>query len=323
MSMTVPPLARGASAEEPAPGDPASPGGVSRGRVRVRGRVRGRVRVRAGGRGRRDQGRRDQGRRGRLVSGFLLPAAVFALFIGFWYLVTYTMLNKQQRFMLPAPHEVVKVGFLDWSNFTTMMSALRLTCEVTFAGLGISIVIGVGVALLMSQATWLENSIYPWAVVIQTIPILALTPVLSFFFGFALTSRIIVCVIIAFFPIVSNTLFGLQSVDRGMHELFTLHHTGRLTRLWKLQLPAALPAMFAGFRVAAGSSVIGAVVGEFFFKQGAPGLGTNLSVFTSRLEGERLWATTLTASLLGIAVFVFFGWLSRRVVGRWYQPNRG
>jgi NitT/TauT family transport system permease protein len=261
--------------------------------------------------------------RGSPVSTILLPLAVFGLIIGLWYLVSELVLTEQQRFMLPPPHEVVRVGFLDWSNFTSMMAALRLTCEVTFAGLGISIVLGVGAALLMSQATWIENSLYPWAVVVQTIPILALTPVLSFFFGFALTSRIIVCVIIAFFPIVSNTLFGLQSADRGMHELFTLHHTGRLTRLWKLQLPAALPAMFTGFRVSAGLSVIGAIVGEFFFKQGEPGLGTNLSVFTSRLEGERLWATTLTASLLGIAVFVFFGWLSRRVVGRWYQPNRG
>jgi NitT/TauT family transport system permease protein len=164
--------------------------------------------------------------------------------------------------------------------------------------------------------------LYPWAVVLQTVPILALTPMLSFFFGFALTSRIIVAVIIAFFPIVSNTLFGLQSADQGMHDLFTLHRAGRMTRLWKLRFPAALPAMFAGFRVSAGLAVIGAIVGEFFFKQGQPGLGTNMSVYTSLLQGEQLWATVLTASLLGIVVFVFFGWLSRRVVGPWYQPDR-
>lgn len=257
------------------------------------------------------------------VNKFLLPLAVFGVFIGGWYLVTWLALTPQQRFMLPFPHEVVKVGFFDWSNLKAILNALEYTCIVTFLGLAISIVLGVFAAILMNQARWLENGLYPWAVVLQTVPILALTPVLSFFFGFALTSRTIVCVIIAFFPIVSNTLFGLQSVDRGMHELFSLHRTGRLTRLWKLQLPAAMPAMFAGFRVAAGLSVIGAIVGEFFFKQGNAGLGTNLSVYSSRLEGERLWATTIVASLLGIAVFVFFGWLSRRVVGRWYQPKRG
>jgi NitT/TauT family transport system permease protein len=257
----------------------------------------------------------------RLANRVGLPLTVFGLIIGAWYAVSELVLNQQQRFMLPPPHRVLMVGFLNWQNFTAMMSALRLTAEVTFAGLGISIVLGVGAALLMSQAKWIENSLYPWAVVLQTMPILALTPMLSFFFGFALTSRIIVAVIIAFFPIVSNTLFGLQSADRGMHDLFTLRRASRLTRLWKLQLPAALPAMFAGFRVSAGLAVIGAIVGEFFFKQGQPGLGTNMSVFTSLLEGERLWATVLTASLLGIAVFVFFGWLSRRVVGRWYQPD--
>ena len=258
----------------------------------------------------------------RLGTRLGLPAAVAGVIIGLWYLVSEVVLNSYQRFMLPPPHRVLEVGFLTWSNFTALVSALGITAEVTFSGLVISIVLGVGTALLMSQAKWVENALYPWAVVLQTVPILALTPFLSFFFGFALTSRVIVAVIIAFFPIVSNTLFGLQSADNGMHDLFSLHKASRWTRLWKLQFPAALPAMFAGFRVSAGLAVIGAIVGEFFFKQGEPGLGTNMSVYTSLTEGEQLWASVLTASALGIAVFVFFGWLSRRVVGRWYHPER-
>jgi NitT/TauT family transport system permease protein len=257
-----------------------------------------------------------------VVAKVVPPLAVLGVIIGIWYAVSDLLLNQQQRFMLPPPHEVLKIGFLDSKNFSTMMSALRVTSEVTFIGLAIAIALGVSAAVLMSQAKWIENSLYPWAVVLQTVPILALTPFLAFFFGFSLTSRIIVAVIIAFFPIVSNTLFGLQSADRGMHDLFTLHKAGRFTRFWKLQLPAALPAMFTGFRTSAGLAVIGAIVGEFFFKQGEAGLGTNMSVYTSLLEGERLWATVLTASALGIAVFVFFGWLSRRVVGRWYQSER-
>jgi NitT/TauT family transport system permease protein len=262
------------------------------------------------------------GRRiGGLVSRFGLPVLVAGVIIGLWYLVSELALNQYQRFMLPPPHRVLEVGFLTWSNFTAMMSALRWTAQVTFIGLAIAIVLGVSAALLMSQAKWVENALYPWAVVLQTVPILALTPMLSFFFGFALPPRIIVVVIIAFFPIVSNTLFGLQSAERSMHDLFTLHKAGRWTRLWKLQFPAALPAMFAGFRVSAGLAVIGAIVGEFFFKQGQPGLGTNMSVYTSLTEGEQLWANVLTASLLGIVVFAFFGWLSRRVVGRWYLPG--
>jgi NitT/TauT family transport system permease protein len=251
-----------------------------------------------------------------------LPAAVAAVIIGIWYVVSDVVLNSYQRFMLPPPHRVLEVGFFTWSNFVPLVQALGITAQVTFTGLAISIVAGVGTAIAMSQAKWVENALYPWMVVLQTVPILALTPFLSFFFGFALTPRVIVTVIIAFFPIVSNTLFGLQSADAGMHDLFALHKASRWTRLWKLQFPAALPAMFAGFRVSAGLAVIGAIVGEFFFKQGQAGLGTNMSVYTSLTEGEQLWASVLTASALGIAVFVFFGWLSRRVVGRWYQPQR-
>ena len=116
---------------------------------------------------------------------------------------------------------------------------------------------------------------------------------------------------------------GLQSADRGSHELFTLHKAGRLTRLIKLQLPAALPAMFAGFRVAAGLSVIGAIVGEIYFKQGVAGLGTLLSAYLAYVNFPPLFAAVLLSSLLGIAVFVLFSVLDRLVVGRWYKANRG
>ena len=251
-----------------------------------------------------------------------LPLAVAGVIIGVWYFISEVVLNSYQVFMLPPPHRVLEVGFFTWSNFVPLMDALGVTAQVTFTGLAISIVLGTGTAIAMSQAKWVENALYPWMVVLQTVPILALTPFLSFFFGFALTPRVIVTVIIAFFPIVSNTLFGLQSVDAGMHDLFALHQAGRWTRLWKLQFPAALPAIFTGLRTSAGLAVIGAIVGEFFFKQGQAGLGTNMSVYTSLTEGEQLWASVLTASALGIAVFVSFGWLSRRVVGRWYQPKR-
>jgi NitT/TauT family transport system permease protein len=250
-----------------------------------------------------------------------LPLAVAGVIIGLWYLISEVLLNSYQQFMLPPPHRVVEVGFLTWSNFVPLVQALGITAQVTFTGLAISIAAGVAAAVAMSQAKWVENALYPWAVVLQTVPILALTPFLSFFFGFALTPRVIVTVIIAFFPIVSNTLFGLQSADAGMHDLFALHKAGRWTKLRKLQFPAALPAIFTGLRTSAGLAVIGAIVGELFFKQGQAGLGTNMTVDISLTEGEQLWASVLTASGLGIAVFVFFGWLSRRVVGRWYQPR--
>ena len=123
-------------------------------------------------------------------------------------------------------------------------------------------------AILMSQAKWVERSFYPYAVALQTVPILALTPLIGQFFDYNFRSRVIVCVIISLFPIIANTLFGLLSADQGHHDLFRLHGAGRWTRLWKLQFPGALPAIFTGLRISAGLSVIGAIVGDFFFRRG-------------------------------------------------------
>jgi NitT/TauT family transport system permease protein len=118
-----------------------------------------------------------------------------------------------------------------------------------------------------------------------------------------------------------NTLFGLQSADPGMHDLFTLHHASRATRLRKLMFPAALPAMFAGLRISAGLSVIGAIVGDFFFAKGNAGIGQLLKRFGSQAQSEQLLAAVIMSCALGVAVFLFFGWVQKRVIGRWYEPG--
>ena len=123
---------------------------------------------------------------------------------------------------------------------------------------------------------------FPYMVMLQAIPILAIVPLIAFWFGTGQTSRVIVCVIISLFPIIVNTLFGLQSADRGMHDLFTLQHANRWTRLRKLMFPAALPAIFAGLRISAGLSVIGAIVGDFFFGQGEAGIGQLLRKYANQ-----------------------------------------
>ena len=125
----------------------------------------------------------------------------------------------------------------------------------------------------MSQSKLIERAVFPVLVALQAIPILVMVPLIAIWFDTKTTSRVIVCVIIAFFPIVLNTLFGLVSADAGLHDLLTLHHASRWTRLRKVMLPAALPAMFAGLRISAGLSVIGAIVGDFFFGRGERGLG--------------------------------------------------
>ena len=174
----------------------------------------------------------------------------------------------------------------------------------------------------MSQARWIERSLFPYAVILQCIPILALVPLIGFWFGFDFPARVIVCVMISLFPIVSNTLFGLQSVDKGQRELFQLQKASRWTVLQKLEFPAALPAIFAGMRISAGLAVVGAIVGDFFFRRGEPGLGSLISNYQSRVQGPELFAAIIVASLFGVVVFLIFGWLGKLAVGRWYDYSK-
>jgi NitT/TauT family transport system permease protein len=247
------------------------------------------------------------------------PFLLFVVVIGIWYLVSYKLLDEQRRFLLPPPHRVIEVAFLDRGNLEVLLQALALTAGVAMAGLAVAAVLGIGLGVLMSQARWIERAVYPWAVVLQTIPILALVPLIGFWFNFGLLSRVLVCVLIAIFPIISTTLFGLRGVERADHDLFTLYGASRGKRLRKLEWPAALPAIFAGLRISAGLSVIGAVVGDFFFKEGQLGIGALMEVYRQTLRSEQLFGAVVLSSLLGLVVFWAFGWLARRVVGSWHE----
>jgi NitT/TauT family transport system permease protein len=254
------------------------------------------------------------------------PLVLGGVFISVWYAVTYLVLDERRRFLLPPPHAVIADGFFGETRrgeatLSVLFDALQRTAVIAAVGLAIAIVLGVATAVLMSLSVQIERAVFPYMVMLQAIPILALVPLIGFWFGYSTNPRVIVCVIISLFPIIVNTLFGLQSAERGMHDLFTLQHAGRATRLRKLMFPAAMPAIFAGLRISAGLSVIGAIVGDFFFGQGRPGLGQVLKRATNNNESELLFAAVLVACLLGVAVFLFFGWLGRRVTGRWYDTT--
>jgi NitT/TauT family transport system permease protein len=257
----------------------------------------------------------------RLVVLWGPPLVVLAAALGVWYGISYLLLSPERRFLVPPPHSVAEVGFGTPDNLIELLQALLLSGTVALLGLSIAFTAGTTLAIVMHQARWLERSLYPYAVVLQTVPILALVPLFGFWFGFGLPSRVLVCVLIALFPIIANTLFGLQSVEGSHHDLFTLHGAGRMTRLWKLELPAALPAIFTGLRISAGASVIGAIVGDFFFKQGEPGIGILIDLYRARLQSEQLFAAVILSSSLGVIVFWCFGFLARCVVGGWHASG--
>ncbi len=232
------------------------------------------------------------------------------------------MLDQSQRFLLPTPSETVRTGLLDGSNRAELLDALWSTTQVALVGLAISMVLGVVLAIVMSQARWVEHSLYPYAVVLQTIPILAVVPLLGFWFGFDSKSRVIVCVLVSIFPIITNTLFGLQSVDAGHHDLFSLHGASRWQRLRHLQMPGAVPAMLTGFKISAGLSVIGSIIADFFFRQGEPGIGRLIDVYRQRLATEQLLSALLLSSLVGLALFFWaFDLLALHVQRRRQGPR--
>jgi len=264
-----------------------------------------------------------------LVSDFAGPIVVFALFIGVWYLLSTKLLPPQKRFLLPTPHRVVEEGFLTWSageqrGLKPILRSLWDSVKIAVMGLAITIVIGTALATAMATRRWMERATWPYLVALQSAPILAMTPLIRALIDGITLQRILVVVLIAFFPIVNNTLFGLLSVDKSQHELFTLHGASKLTRLRKLQFPAAMPNIFVGLRISAGLSVIGAVVGDFYFRQGGVvGIGAQIDIYRGRLWGAELITAIIMASVFGLVVFILFGLLSKVAIGKWHTTTRG
>ncbi|MEO2133801.1 ABC transporter permease [Microbacterium sp.] len=236
--------------------------------------------------------------------------------IAIWYAVSYLLLSESRRFLLPPPHQVLAETIGNDKVIGPMIAALGQTITVALIGLAIAVLIGMGWAIVMSQWTLAEKILYPYAVILQTIPILALTPLIGIWMGYGLPARIVVCVIIAVFPMISNTLFGLQSATPAAHDLFTLQKATKWQRMTKLMLPAAIPSIFTGLRQSAGLAVIGAIVGDFFFQQGSQGIGGLLRTYTLRLNMEPLFLAIIFTALFGVIVFSIFAALDRVVVGR-------
>lgn len=260
-------------------------------------------------------------RRRRPVGTWLAPSLVALLAIAAWYVVSMIILGDR-NYLLPPPHTVILDSFVATTAREQILTATMQTTSVALTGLAIAAFLGITWGVAMSQARWIERSTFPYAVILQCIPILAIVPLIGLWFGYAFWARVVVCVLIALFPIVSNTVFGIAGVDPALRDLFRLQGSGRWTVLTKLQLPAALPAILAGARISAGLAVVGAIVGDFFFQRGTPGLGSLISMYTSRLDSGPLFGAIFMAASAGVVVFWAFGALERIAVGRWHSSAR-
>lgn len=264
---------------------------------------------------------RNRGRGLPLPSFDLLaaPLGLLVVLIGSWYAFTYEVLEPHRRFLLPPLHQVWARSFADDDIRSQLLDGLWVTTRTSMVGLVLATALGVVFAVLMSQARWIERSFYPWAVLIQTIPILAIVPLVALWFGVGFWSRVLVAVMISLFPIIANTLFGLQSASEEQVDLFEMHRAGRWKRLVKLDFPAAVPALFTGLRISAGLAVIGTIVGEFFFRSGDRGLGQLIELHRATNDTAEMFGAVILSSLLSIAVFTFIGQLGDRLIGNWHE----
>ena len=262
------------------------------------------------------------------LSAVLLPLSTLIVFVTIWYL--YAKFNYdnpvQRRNALPYPHEIITDGFMPINDkvngLRPILGYMWPTVKVTLLGLSIAIALGVLIAVLMNLSRGIERSLFPYAVLLQTVPILAITPLLTELFGEELGVRLVVTVLVAIFPVITNMLFGLQSTDRSLHDLFTLNHASRWTRLFKLEFPSALPSLMTGIRIASGSAVIGSVVADFFFAKGEKGIGYYIRTRQQQaIQRPEMFAGTITASLFGILMFILIGWATSRAIRNWHDSN--
>jgi NitT/TauT family transport system permease protein len=256
----------------------------------------------------------------------LLPLAVFVLAIASWEALV--RLRGIPPYILPAPSLIGATMVADWP---LLQASLATTLKTTLTGLLLAVLGGVGLAILLSLSKAVEYSLYPFAVVLQVTPVIAIAPLLLIYMPQDVA--VLTCAwLVAFFPVLSNTMLGLQSVDRNLMELFRLYGApasqsasarfkARLRALWYLRRPAALPAFLGGLRIAGGLSLIGAVVAEMAAGSAGAGSGLAYRIVESqyRLNIPRLFAALVLLAATGIGLYCLLAAVNHALLRRWHE----
>jgi NitT/TauT family transport system permease protein len=244
----------------------------------------------------------------------VLPPVLTLLAVGVAWEVA-VRLFAVPAFLVPRPTAVLVAG---WNERVLLAGALLTTAEGALAGFMLSLIFGTVAGLFLSLSRTLERALYPYALFLQTVPIVAVAPLLVLWFGPGLRAVSVSAFIVSVFPIIANTLAGLRGVDARLTDLFRLYDANTADSLIKLGLPSAVPSMATGWRVASGLAVIGALVGEFVagFSEGSAGLGITVLAAYRQLRTDLLFATVILASLLGLSLFAVVSLFSDRLLRR-------
>ena len=223
-------------------------------------------------------------------------------------------------YLVPSPLLVLQTLVADRA---LLFDSLRVTLGVALTALLISVALGALVALLFVRSRWIEMSLFPYAIILQVTPIVAIAPLIIIWVKDTQVALVVCAVVVAIFPIISNTTLGLRSVDPGLLNLFNMYRASRWQVMWRLRVPSALPYFFGGLRIASGLALIGAVVAEFVAGTGGQGAGLAYQILLAgiQLNIPRLFAALALITLSGVALFGATVWLSRLVLSRWHESE--
>ena len=255
----------------------------------------------------------------RKIFRYLLPPIVaLVVLLLVWH--SAVVLLDIKSYFLPSPTEVLSSAYRIRSE---LASAVWLTARAALCGFFLSIVFGSLVAILFAQLTWVRLGCFPYAVLLQTVPIVAIAPLMINWQGPGFASVTSIAFIVSAFPIIANVTAGLTSVNRGLLELFRLHRASRLQTAIKLQIPHAIPDLVTGARTSAGLAVIGAIVGEFFAGNTTRqhGLGFMIPQRIHWIKTDEAYAAVVAATLLGVAMFSLVSLLRGTLLARWCRAR--
>lgn len=263
-----------------------------------------------------EEARRLRSARLERIGRWLLPLAIMAVAIWTWDRIC--VWNAIPQYILPRPGVVLRTLYTD-ANL--LFGSLMVTLQITFLSLALAVAGGVGLSVLFSQSKWVEMSFFPFAVVLQVTPIVAIFPLINIYVDNQMAKLLLCAWIVAFFPILSNTTLGLNSVDRNLVDLFRLNGASRWQELWHLRLPAAMPYFLGGLKIAGGLSLIGAVVAEFVAGASgqSSGLASRIIEAGYRLNAPRLFAALILISMTGILIFLVLSLVSHLALRNWHE----
>ncbi len=222
-------------------------------------------------------------------------------------------------YLVPPPSKVLATLFSQRDG-GDLLDAASATAKAALAGFALSAVIGIAIAITLASARWVQRAFYPYAIFFQTVPIIAIAPLLVIWIGFDIRTVIASAFIVSVFPVIANTLTGLLSTDPALRDLFRLYGASHTASLFKLRLPFALPNIMTGLRIAGGLAVIGAIVGEFIT---GSGLGGMIDIARTQQRIDKIFAGLILAALLGIALFGLVNLTSRLALRHWHASETG